>query len=561
MPDPFSQSSQNHLAKAINEALNLHQRGDLDGAEKAYRRVLKTWPDQFDALHLYGMLNFQRGKLSDALKLLNQAVRIDPRVADVHSNLGIVLATLKRNGEAMASFDKAVALQPNNVGALINRGRALVESGRADEGLASIDKALSLDPRHVEGRINRANALVQLGRHEDALREYDQAITAVPNHPGHPGAYFNRGNVLFSLGRPDEAVEAYQRALAINPKSDAAWNSRGVALQALNRNTEAIESFQRALSLKADHADAHFNVSLALLAAGDYPRGFREYEWRWKRTGMPEQRKFSAPAWTGEQALGGKTILLHAEQGLGDSVMFARYVPELARRGARVVLEVQPELKALLCALEGAAQVIARGDELPEYDLQCPLGSLPLAFRTEFASVPAPIPYLTAPADRVAKWRERMSAFGSPRIALAWAGSAQHVNDRNRSIPLAALHPLLAAEALFVGVQRDMRPDDASAMMSAPRLKNLGGEIEDLADTAAILSLCDLVISVDTSVAHVAGAIGRPLWMLIPFAPDWRWTLGGTSPWYPQARLFRQPHRGDWPGAIADMAGALAQRG
>jgi hypothetical protein len=275
---------------------------------------------------------------------------------------------------------------------------------------------------------------------------------------------------------------------------------------------------------------------------------------------MPGQRVYREPLWTGAQPLAGKTILLHAEQGLGDTIQFARYVPQFAAKGARVVLQVQPELKSWLSGIEGAAQVIARGEPEPKFDLHCPMGRLPLASGTTISSVPASFPYLSAPSDLVEKWRSRLPNGTSPRIAVAWSGSTSHPNDRNRSVPLQTMLPLFGSQAQFVSVQHALRGDDAAILAGMPHVTHLGGEISDFADSAAILSLCDLVISVDTSVAHVAGALGRPLWVLIAFAPDWRWTLDGAqSPWYPAARLFRQKRLGDWEGVIADVSAALNQ--
>jgi hypothetical protein len=247
---------------------------------------------------------------------------------------------------------------------------------------------------------------------------------------------------------------------------------------------------------------------------------------------------------------------------LGDTIQFARYAPLIARTGAKVVLEVQKELKALLAKLEGVAAVHGRGEPLPAFDVQSPLASLPLAFKTQLATVPAHIPYLRAGAESIAKWRPRLEALPSPRIALAWAGRASHANDRNRSIPLSALLPLLSVpDVSFVAVQRDLRGDDAALLAQWPRVVQLGEELADFADTAAVLALADLVISVDTSVAHLAAAMGRPTWILLPFQPDWRWTLDrDSSPWYPAARLFRQPAPGDWDSVIDRISVELASQ-
>jgi hypothetical protein len=342
------------------------------------------------------------------------------------------------------------------------------------------------------------------------------------------------------------------------PNHTAALSSRGVALQALNRHAEAIASFDRALALAPDYADAHFNRSLARLAIGDYRAGQLEYEWRWKRTGAAPLR-LNRPLWLGETPLAGKTILLHAEQGLGDTIQFVRYVPRLAAAGAKVVLEVHPELKAPLSRVPGAAAVIGRGEPRPAFDLHCPLGSLPLACKTEPASVPADIPYLAAEPARVERWRERLAALDPPRIAIVWAGNAAHANDRNRSLPFAKLAPLWAnSRARFVGLQRDLRAGDAPLLQGAPVL-HLGSELADFDDTAAVLAGCDLLIAVDTAVAHLAGALGRPLWVLLPFSADWRWTKDSDrSPWYPSARLYREARPGGWDDVIARVARDLA---
>jgi hypothetical protein len=313
------------------------------------------------------------------------------------------------------------------------------------------------------------------------------------------------------------------------------------------------------LTLQGDHADAHFNAAMSLLTVGDYARGFQEYEWRWKRTGMVARKEFRKPPWLGETPLAGKNIVLHAEQGLGDTVQFARYVPQIARMGARVVLEVPSELKPLLAGLDGVAEVVARGEKLPPYDLHCPLGSLPLACKTDVPNIPAAMPYLRAPEAHLAKWRACLENLPSPRVALAWSGRAAHPNDRNRSVALAQLKPLLSTPGVsFISVQRELRAEDAEVLSREPGITHVGAELDDFADTAAVLTLCDLLICVDTSVAHVAGALGRQVALLVPFQPDWRWMLErDTSPWYPNIRLFRQAAPRDWDSVIARVRAAV----
>ncbi len=545
------------LGRAVAEALGLHRQGRLDEAEKIYARVLKAERGHFDALHLLGMLNHQRGKAGEAYRLLSAALKVEPRSPDALSNLALVLHALKRDAEALAQLDKALALAPNHLDALNNRGNLLLELKRPADALAAFDRLLALEPRHAQALVNRGNALAELGRNEDAVAACDAALARAP---GNPGALYNRGNALRALGRDTEALAAYDAALAAMPSHLNAWNNRGLALQALNRHQEAIASYRKALALQPDYANAHFNEASALLTLGDYPAGFAKYEWRWQRSGMPARPRLRQPLWLGESELRGKTILLQAEQGLGDTIQFVRYAPLLARMGAKVVLEVQPELKDLLARVDGASAIVARGEMSPSFDLYCPLASLPLACKTELASIPVGIPYLRADETRIAHWRTRVEALPAPRIALVWSGRAAHVNDRNRSIALTRLAPLLSVPAAsFISIQRDLRPADAEALARDPRILHVGEELRDFSDTAAVLALADLVVCVDTSVAHLAAAMGRPTFILLPFQPDWRWLLDrDRSPWYPDARLFRQPAPRDWDSVLGRVADTVA---
>ena len=307
--------------------------------------------------------------------------------------------------------------------------------------------------------------------------------------------------------------------------------------------------------MRPGDARPHWNKALALLLAGDYAPGWALYEYRWKNDETKHHRRdFAHPLWLGDTPLAGKTILLHAEQGLGDTIQFCRYAKHVAELGARVILQVQPSLLPLLGSVEGVAQLVGEGKALPEFDLHCPLLSLPHALRASVDCIPSHVSYLTADAVRVGQWQQRLGPRQRPRVGLAWSGAAGHDNDRNRSIALAELLRHLPAGVDYISLQKDLRPADA-AVIAGSALRHFGDDLRDFADTAALCELMDVVISVDTSVAHLAGALGRPTWVLLPHAPDWRWLLGtDRSPWYPTARLYRQGADGAWAGVLDRLA-------
>ena len=546
-----------NLGQALNEAVALHRQGRLRDAEKIYARVLKAAPDHFDALNLLGAVKMRLGRVGEAHRLFTAALKLRSDVPQVWSNLGHVLYRLKRPKEALECYDKAYALAPDSVDVLNGRANVLLSLGRPEEALEQFHELLARAPDHGEARLNSGIAHAALGSMEEAVAEFDRALSVAP---GHPVAHYNRGVALYELGRYADAVDAHDSALATAPEHPGAWLNRGRALAALKRLDDALASYGKAKAIQKDNPDIHFMESLALLTVGDYRSGFEKYESRWRRSGMPEQKSRGRPLWRGDYPVNRKTVLLHAEQGLGDTIQFARYVPQLAATGASVILEVQPELTALLSRLEGAKTVIAPGAPAPPYDVHCPLGSLPLALKTEPSNIPAPIPYLSADDGHLAKWTARLGALVRPRIAIAWSGNASHLNDRNRSMPFAKLAPLFSSPARFISIQRELRAEDEITLAGEQRVTPVGGELNDFDDTAAVIALCDLVIAVDTAVVHLAGAMGRPVWVMLPFAPDWRWTLDGDStPWYPTARLFRQTSLGDWDGVVGNVSAALRQ--
>ena len=392
---------------------------------------------------------------------------------------------------------------------------------------------------------------------ETALASFRRAIAA---RPGYADAYNNMGIAQQALGHYEEAIATYRQALAFRPDHADAYNNLGLALRSLNRQEEALRCFESAQAIKPDHIDAQLGEGLVRLALGDYANGWRKYTWRHLTPSFSAGKKRPAqPLWLGNWDVSGKTILLHGEQGLGDTIMFARYVPLVAERGAKIVLAVQRPLTALMATLKGPAVIRGQGEPVPQFDGFCPLPTLPFVFQTTVATIPADVPYLSAPADRLAKWQSILQPLPRPRIGLMWAGATSPIY--RRTVPLRQLQPLLALRDFhFVALQKDVPADDLPLLQDSPMTTFLGARQADLADAAAMIELVDLVITIDTSIANLAGAMGRPTWVLLPFAADWRWMVGRQdSPWYPTARLFRQPAPGDWDSVVTQVVQALPE--
>jgi tetratricopeptide (TPR) repeat protein len=542
---------QSDYAKALtNRGVTLHELRRFEEALASHDRALALQPDDAETLYERGNTLQRLQRFEEALASYDRALAVRRDHADALTNRGAALHQLRRFDEALASYDGALVLRPDDVGALYNRGVTLQELQRFEEALASYDGALALRPDYAEALSNRGVTLHELQRFEAALASYDRALAARQDHAE---ALNNRGNALQELQRFDEALASYDRALALRPDYAEALISRGNALQELKRFDEALAHYDRAIVVRPDHADAHFNKSLLQLLKGDFDAGWREYEWRWKTANLQRRkRNFAQPLWLGEAAIAGKTILLHSEQGGGDTIQFCRYAPLVAARGARVLLEAPAPLKDLMASLAGVAELISAHDQLPHFDLHCPLLSLPLALGTRIETIPAHVPYFTAPPQSLRRWNAALGSKHRLRIGLAWSGMPMHRNDANRSIKLRSLLPLLDVDAEFVSLQKDVRTDDAAVLQDRSDLVHFADKLDTFADTAAVIASLDLVISVDTSVAHLAGALAKPVWVLLPFVPDFRWLLDrADSPWYPTARLFRQHARRDWPGVIS----------
>jgi len=427
---------------------------------------------------------------------------------------------------------------------------------RFEEAVESFDCAIAIKRDYIEAHTNRGNALKELHRLEAAVMSYDHAISIDPECAE---AHSNRGVALKELRQIDAALASYARAIAIKPDYADAYFNRGSALMELRQLDAAIASYDSAIAIKPDYADAHWNKSLTLLLDGDFSNGLPLYEWRWNReTFTSPKRDFLQPLWLGQEALGGKTVLLHSEQGLGDTLQFCRYASLVANLGARVILEVEKPLAELLRNVAGASELVLKGSELPAFDFHCPLLSLPLAFKTDLGSIPASTNYLSADPTKTAQWAVRLGNKTRPRVGLVWSGSTTHTNDRNRSILLADWLHQLPSGYQYVSLQKEVRDIDEIAISSQTDLLHFEDEINNFTDTAALCSLMDLVVSVDTSVAHLSGALGKPTWVLLPFTPDWRWLLDrDDSPWYPSMKLYRQATAGDWDGVLTKMKSDL----
>ena len=509
-----------------------------------------------DVLLKQSLSYLQQGKLQEALETYQRALSADPNHFEALQGIGILSGQMGRFEEALKFFTEASAVQPNNFAVHFNRGKALKELKRYPEALAAYDKALSLKPDFAEAYNNRGTVLKDLRRYDEALSSFNKAIAL---KPGYTNAYNNQGATLVILQRHDEALASYDKALSLNPAYAEAYNNRGTALEHLRRYDEALASYDKAIDLKPDFAEARYHKGLLNLLLGNFEAGWRLHEWRWKTAQLEDFAKnFKQPLWLGDKPISGKTVLLHSEQGLGDTIQFARYVPLVEALCATVILGVPADLVALFRTLEGNPTLIAEGDTLPEFDLHCPLMSLPLAFGTTIDSIPAQIPYLAADPQQRLAWHDRLGPKLRPRIGLVWSGNPNNINDRYRSISLRTLAPLLNEDYAFHSLQKELRAGDRVALAEFPQLHSHSEALHDFTDTAALVAELDVVITIDTSVAHLAGALGKPVWILLPYAADYRWlTERSDSPWYPTARLFRQGSIGDWSSVIENVISVL----
>lgn len=550
---------------SIDQAVRLHREGQLEQAAQGYRAVLAAEPGNADALHLLGVAEFQAGRHDAAAQLIGRSLAIAEGNPAAHSNLGNVRAAQGRLQEALGCYERALELKPDYADALLNLANARSRLGQAAEAAALLDAALRLDPRLAEAHCSLGSVLRDLGRAQEAEASCRAAIALKPMLAQ---AHCNLGAVLEDAGRSEEAIASYRRALEIDPGFAAARASLGNSLMSVGELAEAGEQLREALRLEPGLERARFALANWLLMRGDYAAGLPLYEARFAGEGLSGmyeglRRRMAAfrdlPRWRGEEAPG-RSLLAWTEQGLGDSLMLLRYLPLLKGRGfARVIAYCDGELERLVRSLPGVDEVVTRAAPPPlaRADLHCPVMSLPLAFGTRLDTVPQQVPYLFPPEALQRAWAARLPQAPAARVGLVWAGGARYPRNPQRSLRLAQYAPLLAIGGVrFVSLQQG----DAAAQLaaSASGVIDWMSECKDLADTAALIANLDLVITVDTAMAHLAGAIGKPVWMLNRYESEWRWLFEGErSPWYPTMRVYRQAAPGQWDEVVARVAADL----
>ena len=544
----------------LERAVELHRAGKFNDAAAAYESVLARQPDHADALHLLGLVKHQTGDSDAGVSLIRRAILLTPGAADFHANLAGIFAARGRLAEAAASMQQAADLRPDDA-ALRRRlaqylkqlGVRLLDQGRPADAAAALERSVALRPDAADALGNLGLALSRMKRYEQAVDHYQRSLAIEPDVPE---VHTNLGAALLALSRPADAAAAHRRACALRPDWPAAMSNLAIALAQVGQSDEALALHEAVLRHDPNDPTSLFNRGVIRLSRGDFAGGWRDYEARFRVPELKAQRTFPQPRWNGED-IAGRTLLVHAEQGLGDTIQFVRYVPHLIARGARVVVLCDALLARLLRHSFPGVTVVAPGEPLPPFDLHVPAMSLPFAFGTTLDTVPSESPYLRVPSECARRIAGVIRDDGF-RVGLVWSGNPDHYNDRNRSIRLGKLLqflPTLPGLRLY-GLQKGPAAEQVASVPSP--VTDLAPHLTDLADSAATITMLDLVICVDTSIAHLAGALGANVWTLLPEPADFRWMSGREdSPWYPTMRLFRQRSAGDWDEVLQRVGAEL----
>lgn len=599
-----------------NLAMIEFQQGQFEAGLDYIEKSLATDKNQFVAYGNRGAALFALGRINEAYDDYCKAIALNSNYAEAYYNRGILHEKFSRHLEALRDYDKAIEIRPNYTNAYNNRGNVLKALNRFEQALLDYEQAIKLNPRHSEAHYNRGVILNELKRYQDALNSYHQAIVindnytdaynncgnivmqlkrfeealscfqkAIEINPNYAYAYNGQGNVLMELKRFDEALLSYEKAIALNANSSDAFNGKSNVLQELNRFenaitinpdsadtnanrglaqgmqkfNEALNDFDKAIALDPEKADPYWNKALLKILMGEYAEGWRLYEYRRHRNGQKEYYPdYPQPLWLGQESIGNKVLYIYPEQGLGDFIQFFRYIPLVEQLGASVILRVPAPLIEMIKSMGLNARIVKNHEEVDAFDLHCPIMSLPLAFKTTLENIPNPMPYLFADAAKRHHWKNKIAESTSLKVGLVWSGSKDHKKDHDRSLRLEQLKPLFDLPVAFYSLQKEVREEDQATLSQLSQIQQYSQELNDFSDTAAMVDNLDLIISVDTSVAHLAGAMAKNVWILISYLPDYRWMLDREdSPWYPTARLFRQPKIGDWESVIGNVKQAL----
>jgi len=519
-------------------------------SKEYFEKSLKLIPNRLSTLNNYAATLIKLENYEEAKDVCEKVIKIDSKSPEAYLNYGEIYFKEKNYDIAIFNFTKAIEYNINYVEAYYNLGNLQLEIGAYELSIDYYEKALSVNNNFAQALVNKGIALYELGSIEEAIRNYDKAILINSNLAE---AHLNRGNALERMQLLEDAIQSYDIAININNKFAQAYHNKGVALGRMGRLDEAISNYDKAISIDSNYAESYLSKAYALLLAGKFTEGWKLHEWRWRSDQfINSNRKFDKKLWKGEESLSGKTILLYGEQGLGDSIQFCRYAKMVQELGAKVVLEIPKSLVILIGGLEGVDTIVEQGNVLPNFDFQCPLMSLPLAFNTQIYNIPFSSAYIKVDSSRIELWRHRLGIKTKTRVGIVWSGNSEHKNDRNRSIKLEDLLSYLTEEQEFICLQKEVRTIDIDAIERSA-IKCFTNEITDFMDTAALCSLMDVVISVDTSVAHLSSAIGQKTWLMLPYSPDWRWLLDREdSPWYKSMKIYRQGPDCKWE-SLFDM--------
>ncbi len=545
------------ITQLFEQARQLHQQQQWGLAEAHYLTILEQQAQHAETLKLLATLYLQQKQFKKAIQTFEQLPLMQCIDGPILNGYGLALRGNKQYSEALKWFDRAIAAQANYTKAYYNRGLTLLSLYREDEAIEAFQQSIKLDANYAWAHFYLASLWQKRRQDSQAM---PHALAAVRLLPEQAEAWFNLALLQYREHRLDAALHSYNQVIRLAPQHAGAWQNRGVVLNDLKRPQQAIQSYQQALELEPHNTTGLWNQSLLLLMVGDYAQGLRQYESRWQEASFEKARHSQVPRWNSSISLKGKTLLVWDEQGLGDSLQFCRYLKQLANMGGKVVLEVVQPLVSLMQTLHQDIQVYARGHVTEAVHLQIPMMSLALELGTRLENIPAPIPYLFADPLKQQQWSEWLGEKTKPRVGLVWSGRASHYNDFNRSIALTHPLPLCDLSIELHSLQLEYRSEDALTLALQDQIQQHQNRIQDFSDTAALVANMDLVISADTSVAHLAGAMGKPLWILLPYVAEYRWMQDvATSPWYPQARLFRQKKIRDWQGVVVELQQALVQ--